>query len=633
MSADSLFYGHIHLNLLIYKVMQTRKRKVSKKVARAQARKQITPAEVKFVKKPENQETIKVELDRTVMIGDLAKLTGLSVGTIIGTLLKNGVMATINDSVDRETIEIIAPDLNIEVAAKTENLTEEQDQELAGNLELRPPVVVVLGHVDHGKTTLLDAIRKTNIAAKESGGITQHIGAYQIKKEFKDGERLITFLDTPGHAAFSALRAHGANVGDIAIIVVAADEGVKPQTKEALSHARAAGVPIITAITKADRPEAQIDKVKGELAELDLTPEDWGGKTPTVAVSAVAGTGLDDLLDTVLLIADLEELKAQTEGRASGIVIESHLEKGVGPIATVLVQSGRLKVGDAIQINKVWGKIRFLETDQGKRVNFADPAMPVRIAGLSGVAGFGNKMTVVADEKKAREMAENFHEQKLHTATILTESAEGKTKYLNLIIKADTDASIAAIKNSIEGFSNEDVQIKIVHEGVGAVNESDINMAISSNALVLSFYVNTAVPAKNLAEQNRVIISEYKVIYNLVDDIAAATQGLLEPEIVSETIGRLKILKVFKTTKSSQIVGGRVEEGVARDKAKFKIRRDGEEVGIGSINTLQRGQVTAQEVTQGEECGMGVDITAHIEEGDVLEIFHEIEKIRKINSK
>lgn len=613
--------------------MQNKRKKLSKKVARAEARKQTGPIEVKFSKKPESREVIKVELDRTVMVGDLSKLTGISVGEIIGTLLKNGLMATINDSVDRETIEIIAPDLNIEVISKTESLAEKQSEVQIGDLDSRPPVIVVLGHVDHGKTTLLDAIRKTNIAAKESGGITQHIGAYQIKKEFKDGERLITFLDTPGHAAFSALRAHGANVGDIAIIVVAADEGVKPQTKEALSHAKAAGVPIITAITKADRPEAQIDKVKGELAEIDLTPEDWGGKTPTVIISATQGTGIDDLLDTILLIADMEEFKSSSTDRASGIVIESHLEKGVGPIATVLIQNGRLKIGDAVQINKVWGKIRFLENDQGERINFADPAMPVRIAGLSGVAGFGNKMMVVSDEKKARELADSFHEPKNYSATILTESEGSKIKYLNLIIKADTDASITAIKSSIEGFSNEEVIIKIVHEGVGAVTESDINMAISSNALVLSFYVDTSVAAKNLAEQNGVIISEYKIIYNLIDDIEAATQGLLEPEIVSETIGRLKVLKVFKTTKSNQIIGGRVEDGTVRNNAKFKIHREGEEVGIGNITTLQRGQVIAQEVIQGEECGMGVEITAHIEEADVLEIFHEIEKIKKINSK
>lgn len=614
--------------------MRNNKRKnVSKKVARAQARRGDNHFEAKPISpKSEEKAIIKVDLPKTVIVGDLAKMANLSTGEIIGTLLRNGIMATINDSVDRETIEIIAEDLGIEVAHEKEAeevVSEEESQE---NLATRPPIVVVLGHVDHGKTTLLDTIRTTNVASGESGGITQHIGAYQITKEFKEGERQITFLDTPGHAAFSALRAHGANVGDIAIIVVAADEGVKPQTKEALSHAKAAGVPIIVAITKADRPEAQIDKVKGELTELDLTPEDWGGKTPTLAVSAKTGEGIDTLLDTILLIADLEDLKAQVAGKATGVIIESHLEKGVGPIATALIQSGTLKTGDSFYINKIWGKVRFLENDQGQRIKEALPAMPVRIAGLSAVAGFGNKMIVINDDKKARELAESYNEQKSRKATIFTQSEDQKTKFLNLIIKADTGASIAAIVGSIEGFSNEDVQIKIVHEGVGAVTESDLNVAISSGALVVAFHVNTSVAAKNLAEQNRVIISEYKVIYNLIDDIAAAAQGLIEPELVAQTIGRLKVLQVFKTTKTNQIVGGRVEDGMIKDKAKFKIHRNGEEVGEGDIHSLQRGQVSAAEVTQGEECGMGVNMNSVIEVGDVLEFFVEIETIRKITA-
>ena len=498
------------------------------------------------------EETIqkpKVEITKTVAVRDFATALKLPVTTVITTLMKNGVMATINDVIDFDTAAIIGDELGFEVTEAVEAVKAEEAEEAGGKkgkktkekLETRPPVVTIMGHVDHGKTSLLDKIRSTNVVAGEAGGITQHIGAYQVEVEHEKKKRLITFLDTPGHEAFTAMRAHGANITDVVILVVAADDSVKPQTLEAFHHAKAAGVPVVVAITKIDKPGADILRVKSDLATIGLQTEEWGGQTVVQPVNNISGEGISELLEMVLLVADMKKLTARYEGLASGVVIESHLSPGQGPVATVLVQNGVLNITDIVAVAGTYGKIKAMSTWAGKRIKEAGPSMPVLVSGLSAVPNFGELILEFPDEQSAKIAAAEYNREKsaksIKKATVgiaeLSQAIrEGKIKELDIVLKADVQGSLEAIKNILEQAGTEDVKVKIVSAGIGAISDNDVNMAEASGALLVGFHVPVSATAKKLAENKKIKIALYDIIYNLADDIYMAMEGLLEPEIV-----------------------------------------------------------------------------------------------------
>lgn len=596
------------------------KKKFSKKQLKAQRKIDAQPVQVEQASLHPVRAVSDVPMGTTITVSELARRSGRPAAEIVGALLQNGVIATVNDSIDRDTVEIISEDLAIRVVGEESISKVTQKQEERGELTSRPPVVTVMGHVDHGKTTLLDSIRQANVAVSESGGITQHIGAYQVvwhgKRENEN--RPITFVDTPGHEAFSALRAHGASITDIVILVVAADDGVKPQTKEALSHARAANVPIIVAINKIDKPGANIDRVKGQLVELGLNPEDWGGKTPVIPVSAKSGEGIDDLLDTVLLVADLSELAARSYGTARGVIIESHMQPGVGPLATLLVQHGELQVGDMIVAGTTWGRVRFMEDEHGVRHQSAGPSVPVRVAGLSGVPMFGTQVGVVATEKIARMNAQNSVERNGSHRAVLDET-EGGSLHLSIILKADVGGSVEAIRSSLAAIQIEGVEVRFIHDAVGDLTESDVNLAMASaHSLLLAFRTNVTTAAKNLARLNGLAIHPFDVIYELIEYVENQAKLLREPKVTHKEIGRLKVMGVFRTTKTDQIIGGRVEQGEIRVNANAQILRDDLEISTGIVRTLQRGQTPAQQINVGEECGLSLQTSAPAMVGDML---------------
>lgn len=564
---------------------------------------------------PTTQSLISVSVPPIITINDLAQKTGLPAALIIQTLLKNGVVATINESIDRETVEIIADELNLKIVS--EDWQQETDfGEQTAKLEPRPPVVTILGHVDHGKTTLLDAIRKTNVVQGESGGITQHIGAYQVEKVVDKKNRKITFIDTPGHETFSALRAHGAQVTDIAILVVAADDGVMAQTKEALSHIKAANVPVIVAITKIDKAPKNADKIKGQLAEIQLNPEDWGGKTPVILVSAKEGTGIDELLDTIILVSDLEEFKARISGYARGAVIEAHQEVGVGAVATLLVQEGTLHQGDALVVGSVFGKVRTMQNEHGQILNQATPSMPVKVSGLRKVPQFGAKFMVVKDEKQARIQAiKNQKDSRSLKRNVRSDSEE---LVIPVIIKADVNGSLKALSSAVENQNLEKVKIQIIHEGVGSINESDVHMATSADGIILGFRVGLSGTARALAAQHHIKIIESSIIYELLEQFVEAVQSRVVSEEVVEETGRLKVLKIFHLTRTHQIVGGKIEAGTLQQGATITVLRNKEVVGQGKLASLKSGQKTVESLSEGNEAGLGIDIDTKIEEGDVL---------------
>ncbi len=599
------------------------KRKLSKKEQKALIKEQATAATEVTTEAPvKRRPLVRVDVPATITIAELAKRSGRTPVEIVGALLRNGVIATMNDSVDRETVEIIADEIDLQIGAPeaiTPALPTTDEREQAP----RPPVIVVLGHVDHGKTTLLDSIRKANVVAGESGGITQHIGAYQILREAPDRtKRPITLIDTPGHEAFSAMRAHGVTMTDIAILVVAADDGVKPQTKEAVSHAKAANIPIIVAINKIDAPGAQPDKVRGELAELGLADESWGGKTPTVLISAKQGTGIDDLLDTVLLVADLAELTARPTGPAEGVVIEAHMEQGMGPVATILVQHGLLRPGTAVAIGSAYGKVRLMHDDAGHELTVAGPATPVRIAGLSGVPSFGSRLIEASSEKEARRLAASAKGQQTQAlARPRPETGEAADDQLaiSIVLKADVDGSLGAIQSSLEQITAEGVMVRVIAQGVGDLSESDVNLALAAkHPFLVAFRTGATVAARMLARSGQQTIHAYDIIYRLIDDVRDEVQRLKTPTLTVTETGRVKVLEVFRTTKTAQIIGGRVEQGSISRGGQLEIIRAGEPVGDGTIETLQRGQTKADTVASGEECGLGVATTESIAVGDVL---------------
>lgn len=589
--------------------------------------------------KPNKPESITVPPQITV--GELAEKMQVNATEVIKKLMALGIMASINQEIDSDTAIIVGEEFGIQVEAEEQgqddnNLKEdiEEIEDPPEKLRERAPVVTVMGHVDHGKTSLLDAIRRTNVTEKEAGGITQHIGAYQVDLEGKK----ITFLDTPGHEAFTSMRARGAQATDIAILVVAADDGVMPQTIEAINHAKSADVPIIVALNKIDKPEANPERVKQQLTEHGLVPEEWGGDTICVPVSAVKKEGIENLLEMVLLVAEMEELKANPDREAEGIVIEAELDKGRGPVATILIKRGTLKVGDSIVAGESYGKVRAMMNDKGKRVKEAGPSMPVEVLGLSDVPDAGEKFIAMQDEKKARSIAEKNQEArkqeelKKQGATKLEDlfkEMDGDViKELNIVVKADVHGSVEALRQSLERLSTDEVNVKIIHGGVGAITETDVMLASASNAIIVGFNVRPDAKSRKAAERKEVEIRLYRVIYELIDDVKKAMEGLLEPDVKEVVLGSVEVRAIFKVPKVGTIAGCYVTEGKVTNNSKVRVIRDGVVVHEGEIESLKRFKDDVKEVSQGYECGIGIEKFNDIKEGDIIEpyIYEEVRR-------
>jgi translation initiation factor IF-2 len=579
---------------------------------------------------PENSTTrTTVTLPEVIGVGEFAASLNLPVTKIIGELMKNGVMATINEQIDFDTAAIIGSDLGFDIEAEVVDEVEYKSHKTKlaeGEGESRPPIVTVMGHVDHGKTSLLDAIRSTAVVDREAGGITQHIGAYQVKRN----DRWITFMDTPGHEAFSALRQHGARMTDVAVIVVAADDGVKPQTKEAIRHAQEAGVQMVVAINKVDKEGADPVRVRQELTELGLQPEDWGGKTVTVEVSAKSGQNLDKLLDLVLLVADLEDLRARPEGPSEGVIIESHLDAGKGPVASVLVQNGQLKVGDYLVAGGTYAKVRSLGDYRGRKINVAHPGMPAMITGFKAVPAFGDVYRTEEGEKVARdgaaasarrEQAKSLGVKKIDASQLTAAIHAGRVKELNIVLKADMQGSLESLHEQIGKLRNDEVAVNVVSSAVGDVAESDIAFAKTAGALLIGFNVGMSSSLKAIANREKVVVRLYKVIYELTDDLRDGLETMLAPEIVETTVGELEIMGIFKVTKGKVVCGGKVMSGRVAPKETLRIKRKKEILGSGTLLNLQRDKQDAREVFEGEMCGMSVSTNVAIEMGDVLEFY------------
>ena len=614
--------------------------KISKKQAAADVKTaalRVEQQESRIQTDAQTHEVIKkaVEIGPVLSVREFAEQLKLPVTQVMGILFKNGVMATINESIDFETMVIIGDELGYDVKPKSEEKTTKIVDIERKHLATRPPVVTVMGHVDHGKTKLLDAIRSTDVVSTESGGITQHIGAYQITIKDKEGkERVITFLDTPGHEAFSAMRAHGANITDVVILVVAANDGVKPQTVEAARHAKEANVPVVVAINKIDLPDADIDRAKRQLADIGLLPEEWGGNVPMIGISAKNHTNIEDLLEMVLLVADLKEMKADATVPASGVVIETHMQAGKGPLATVLVQEGTLRLNEPVIIGQTYGKIRIMENYLGKKIKEAGPSTPIQIAGLQDLPNFGDRFQAVESEKEARDLVKtkSIHRKVISITELSKDIKEGKLKELKIVLKADVAGSLEAIKTSLEKISTSEVKVNIVHEGVGDISESDINMALASEALVIGFRVKASTDVMNLAKRENIKISIYDIIYQLLDDLTAALSGLLEPEIIETEVGRMEVLAVFKVMRQDQIIGGKVKTGRIENNCIVRIVRDKETIGEGKISSLQHNKKDVSDVEEGFECGLKVTSPTKIKIGDSLECYKKEEIIRRLGS-
>jgi len=596
----------------------------------------------RFIKPEKKKEEVVEEVIKVIVvpekitIKDLAEKMKMQPAVIIKKLFMEGKIVTLNQEISYEDAENIAMEYEIlcekevQVDVIEELLKEEDESE--ENLVERPPVICVMGHVDHGKTSLLDAIRKTNVTDKEAGGITQHIGAYTVKV----GERKITFLDTPGHEAFTAMRMRGANATDIAILVVAADDGVMPQTVEAINHAKAAGIEIIVAVNKIDKPAANIERVKQELTEYELVAEDWGGSTVFAPVSAKTGEGISDLLDMILLSADILELKANPDRRARGLVIEAELDKGRGPVATVLVQKGTLHVGDFISAGACHGKVRAMIDDKGRRVKEATPSTPVEILGLSNVPSAGEVFLAHENDKTAKSYAETYEAQnkermleetksRMSLDDLFSQIQEGNLKELNLIVKADVQGSVEAVKQSLLKLSNEEVVVKCIHGGVGAINESDIMLASASNAIIIGFNVRPDATAKTIAETEGVDVRLYKVIYQAIEDIQAAMKGMLDPIFEEKIIGHAEVRQIFKASAVGNIAGSYVMDGVFQRGCKVRISREGKQIYEGELASLKRFKDDVKEVKTGFECGLVFDGFDQMQEFDIVEAYIMVE--------
>ncbi|SFD69204.1 translation initiation factor IF-2 [Paenibacillus catalpae] len=573
----------------------------------------------------------KIIVRGTMTVGDLAKLLHKDASEVIKKLISLGVMATINQELDMDTILLIASEFGVEVEVKipveedTFETVEEVDDE--ADLSTRPPVVTIMGHVDHGKTTLLDAIRHTNVTGGEAGGITQHIGAYQVEINHKK----ITFLDTPGHEAFTLMRARGAQVTDITIIVVAADDGVMPQTVEAVNHAKAAGVPIIVAVNKIDKPDADPDKIKQALTEYELVPEEWGGDTIFVNVSAKQRLGLEELLEMILLVAEVNDYKANSDKRARGTVIEAELDKGKGPVARVLVQHGSLKIGDAFVAGNCFGRVRAMVNDKGRRIKEAGPSTPVEITGLTEVPLAGDPFMVFEDERKARAIADRRSikqrqselgaNSRVTLDDLFKHIQEGEIKDLNIIIKSDVQGSTEALKGSLGKIEIEGVRIKIIHSGVGAITESDINLAAASNAIVIGFNVRPDAQADQAAQQEKVDVRLHRVIYNVIEEIEQAMKGMLDPIFKEVVQGQAEVRNIFKLSKVGAIAGCMVISGKITRNSEVRVIRGGIVVFEGKLDTVKRFKDDVKEVAQGYECGITIERFSDFKEGDIIEAF------------
>ena len=605
------------------------KRKMEEKIKKQQVKKQPSRPPKK---KREEEELKIIQIPEVITVRELAELLGVSPNEIIAELMKRGILATINHTIDPNVAVEIAENFGYLAEVKTaeeevEQLVEKELQQEEGELEERPPVVVVMGHVDHGKTSLLDRIRKTDVARREKGGITQHIGASQV--ELPSGKK-ITFLDTPGHEAFTTLRARGAKVADIAVLVVAADDGVMPQTVEAINHAKDAGIPIIVAVNKIDLPQANPDKVLRELSEHGLIPEDWGGDTPVVKVSAKTGEGIDELLEMITLVAELEELKANPKGKTKAVIIETKLDPKRGPVATAIVQNGTLKVGDIFVAGATYGRVRAMIDDKGRRLREAPPGTPVEILGFEELPEPGDILIVVPDEKTAKTLAEQRKRQKEQeklkgTAFRLEEIYEkiqsGELKELKIVLKADTIGSIEALKKALEELSTDKVKVSIIHSGVGAISESDIMLAKASGAIVIGFNTRPNPAARKLLEEEKVDVRTYGVIYDAVEDVKKALEGLLEPEKVEEILGQAEVRATFKIKKVGTVAGCYVLDGKLVRGAKARLVREGVVIYDGEIEGLKRFKEDVKEVPKGFECGVKLKDFNDIKVGDIIECY------------
>jgi translation initiation factor IF-2 len=594
---------------------------------------------------PEDRKEVRIS--SVVTVKDFADITGLPVTNIISELMKNGILANINQTIDFETAAIIADDLGITVKEKEEKLEvgeEKMRVEISDEgSEIRPPVVTIMGHVDHGKTSLLDKIREAHVAEGESGGITQHISAYQVtlKKVKNDVKtRTITFIDTPGHAAFSALRSHGAAITDIVVLIIAASDGVMPQTVEVIEQIKLHKVPVIVAINKVDLPDADVMKVKQQLSEYELVPEEWGGNTPMVEVSAKTGQGVDDLLEIILLQADIMELKANPKDKAVGVVIESHMHKGAGALALVLIENGTLRIGDPIQIGSSFGRVRILEDYQSKPIKSAPPSFPVRVAGLKSLPTFGEKLIVFGSDKEARESASSMKEgvsithvataQKVGIEEVADDIASGKVRELNIVLKADVNGSLQAIKKSLDEIDTQEITMNIVSEGIGAISESDVTFAKATKAMIIGFRVKILQAALKIAEKEKIPVELYDVIYKLIEDLKGALSGMLPPEIIEEELGSGEVLAIFRDDKKGMVAGARLTSGKALIGNEIKVFQNDNEKWRGKILSLRREKDEVKDIDAGIEFGFGTLPGAKIAVGDKITIFKTVEKQRII---
>ena len=574
---------------------------------------------------------LKVQIPEEISVGELASRLKKTAAVVIKELMKMGVMASVSQNIDFDTASLVAMELGAtvekEVVVTIEERLFDDSEDKEENLEERAPVVVVMGHVDHGKTSLLDAIRKTNVVSGEAGGITQHIGAYRVQINGKD----ITFLDTPGHAAFTSMRARGAQVTDVAILVVAADDGVMPQTIEAINHAKAANVPIIVVVNKMDKPGANPDRIMQQLTEYELVPEEWGGSTIVCRISAKTGDGIDNLLEMVLLTAEMQELRANPNRAAKGTVIEAKLDRGRGPVATVLVQNGTLKMGDIVIAGTSVGRVRAMLDDKGRRITEAGPSVPVEIVGLSEVPGAGDLFHSVEDERMARELAEQRKAEekelraksmnKVTLENLFDQIEQGQVKTLNIIVKADVHGSAEAVKSSLEKISNEEVQVKVIHSGVGGINESDVMLAAASGAIIVGFNVRPDHNAVETAQRDHVDIRLYRIIYDCIEEIEQAMRGMLAPKFKEVVIGHAEIRQTFKVSGVGTIAGAYVQDGKMQRNESVRIVRDNIVIHEGALATLRRFKDDVKEVSAGFECGMSFERYNDIKEGDIVEAF------------
>ncbi|MCP4431773.1 MAG: translation initiation factor IF-2 [Gammaproteobacteria bacterium] len=582
-----------------------------------------------------------VEVPEAVSVADLAQKMAVKAGDVIKVLMQMGSMATINQVLDQDTATLVVEEMGHTVVAATSK--EDFEKELIQNVELsaeakvsRPPVVTIMGHVDHGKTSLLDYIRKSRVTSGEAGGITQHIGAYHVNTD----QGMITFLDTPGHAAFSAMRARGARVTDIVVLVVAADDGVMPQTKEAIEHARAAGVPVVIAVNKIDKENADPDRVKNELAALEVIPEEWGGENIFVHVSAITGEGVDSLLESILLQSEILELEAAEVGNAKGIIVEATLDKGRGPVATVLIQSGKLEKGQILLAGTQYGRVRAMYDEAAKTIKSAGPSIPVVVLGLSGVPNAGDEVFVVENERKAREFAE-IREAKIRESKLADQQkakiqgmfdamTEGEVAEINLLVKSDVQGSAEAIREALTKLSTDEVRAKLVVSGVGGINESDINLAAASSALVIGFNVRADAAAKRLAGDFGIEIRYYSVIYDIIDDVKSVMSGMLAPESKEKIIGLAEVKDVFRSPKFGDVAGSIVIEGVVRKGQPIRVLRDNVVIYEGELESLRRFKDAVEEVRVGTECGIAVKNYNDVRPGDQIEVFERFEVARSL---